>query len=225
MRAFLDRRNYMLTLSIFQLVLHSGSPVLGKNSHGITFPGTCNIVTSRTIRGRKLPHKAPSTQEQHKKILHDYVRARWGKAYVDEVRVLELKHWFMAIAKQKNLAAQSVQKTKQVFGRLYAYGYENELIAPNLNPVRACNIRGIGTKRKSKVIVVSPEIAWQIAMDLPILHRTLVLLAAATGMRISELLGLRWGDIEWDAQIIHINRTWLSWRGQDRREPQACPDR
>jgi integrase len=157
----------------------------------------------------ELPQKARSTQEQHRQILHDYIRVRWGTTYVDEVRVLELKQWFMAIAKRKNLAAQSVQKIKQVFGRLYAYGYENELIAANLNPVRACNIRGIGTKRKSKAIVVPPEIAWKIAMDLPIMRRTLVLLAAATGLRTSELLGLRWGDIDWESQIINLNRTWL----------------
>lgn len=157
----------------------------------------------------ELPHKAPSTQEQHEKILHDYIRVRWGKSYVDEVRVLELKQWFIAVARENKLAAQSVQKIKQVFGRLYAYGNENELIAANLNPVRAVNIRGIGMKRKSKVIVVPPEIAWKIAMDLPIMRRTLVPLAATTGMRISEILGLQWGDIDWDAHIIHMNRTWL----------------
>ena len=65
----------------------------------------------------ELPHKAPSTQEQHKQTLRDYVRVRWGKTYVDEVRVLELKQWFMAIAEKKNLSSQSVQKIKQVFGR------------------------------------------------------------------------------------------------------------
>jgi integrase len=72
------------------------------------------------------------------------------------------------------LAAQSIRKIKQVFGRLYAYGSENELIAAKLNPVRACNIRGIGAKRKSKAIVVPLEIAWKIAMDLPIMRRTQV---------------------------------------------------
>lgn len=157
----------------------------------------------------ELPHKAPSTQEQHKKILHDYIRVRWGKTYVDEVRVLELKKRFMAIAEKNSLAAQSVQKIKQVFHRLYRYGCQNELLAANLNPVRDCDIRGVGTKRKSRPIVIPPEIAWKIAMDLPIMRRTLVLLAAATGMRVSELLGLQWGDIEWNAQIIHLNRTWL----------------
>src|SRR5262249_53537974 len=135
-----------------------------------------------------------------------------------------------AIAKENNLAAQSVQKIKQVFGRLYAYGNENELIAANLNPVRAVNLRGIGTKRKSKVIVVPPEIAWQIAMDLPIMRRTLVLLAAATGMRISELLGLKWGDIDWEAKIIRINRTWVygqegEGKSEESRQPVAVGDR
>lgn len=155
----------------------------------------------------ELPQKAQSTQEQHQQILKDYILVRWGKTYVDEVLPLALKEWFMAIAKEKGLAAESVQKIKQVFGRLYAYGNENELIA-NLNPVRICNIRGIGTRRKSKVIVVPPEIACEIAMDLPMMLRTLVLLAAATGLRSSELLGLRWGDIDWKSQIINLNRTW-----------------
>jgi integrase len=144
--------------------------------------------------------------------------------------VLELKQWFMAIAEKKNLPSQSVQKIKQVFGRLYAYGHENELIAPNPNPLRACNIRGIGTKRRSKVIVVPPDVALEIAMDLPIMLRTLILLAAATGMRISELLGLQWGDIDWDAQIIHINRTWVygeigEGKSEESRQPVAMGKR
>lgn len=179
--------------------------------HQVGFSGRTTIsALVESYQRVELPHKATSTQELHKQILNDYIVTRWGRTYVDEVRVLELKKWFMAIAKEKNLAAQSVQKIKQVFGRLYAYGAENELIPANLNPVRACNIRGIGTKGKSKAIVVPPEIAWKIAMELPIRHRTLVLLAAGTGMRASELLGLRWGDIDFTARTIRLNRTWHS---------------
>jgi integrase len=70
-------------------------------------------------------------------------------------------------------------------------------------------VRGIGTGwRKSKVILVSPEIALKIAMELPIMRRTLVLLDAVTGIRASELLGLQWEDIDWEAGIIQMNRTW-----------------
>jgi len=53
--------------------------------------------------------------------------------------------------------------------------------------------------------------------------RTLVLLAA-TGMRISELLGLQWGDIDWDAGIIRLNRTWLyGYVGEGKSEESRKP--
>jgi integrase len=159
-------------------------------------------------RETELPHKADSTRYLHNHELDDYILPRWGRTNVDEVRVLDLKKWFMAIAEENDLCRESVQKTKQVFGRLFAYGSENELIPMNLNPVKACNIRGIGRRSQHKKFVVPPEIAWRIAMTLPIQHRTLVLLAAATGMRTSECLGLQWGDIDWDAKKICMNRTW-----------------
>ena len=84
-----------------------------------------------------------------------------------------------------DFTTQSIQKIKQIFGRLCAYGNENELISANLNPVRAGNIKGIG-KKVGASHRCSTEIAWKIAMALPIQHRTLVLLAAGTGLRISE---------------------------------------
>ena len=45
--------------------------------------------------------------------------------------------------------------------------------------------------------------------DFPMLERTLTLLAAATGLRISECLGLQWQDLDFPNQKIHVRRTWL----------------
>jgi len=98
---------------------------------------------------------------------------------------------------------------KHVFSRLFSFGSENELIGANLNPVKACNAKGVGRKSKNKKIVVPPEVAWKIALTLPIMHCTLVLLAAGTGMRVSELLGLRWDDIDFAGKTIVLNRTWV----------------
>lgn len=83
----------------------------------VGFSGRMTITALvESYRRVELPHKASSTQELHKQILNNYIVARWGRSYVDEVRVLELKRWFMAIAEEKKLAAQTVQKIKQVFG-------------------------------------------------------------------------------------------------------------
>jgi hypothetical protein len=38
-------------------------------------------------------------------------------------------------------------------------------------------------------------------------HGTLVFLIAITGLRVSELLGLRWTDIDFEHRLIYIRRT------------------
>jgi len=38
-------------------------------------------------------------------------------------------------------------------------------------------------------------------------HRTLVFLIAVTGMRVSELLGLQWPDLDFERRLLHVRRT------------------
>lgn len=50
--------------------------------------------------------------------------------------------------------------------------------------------------------------------------------AAMTGMRMGELLGLQWGDIDWTAQKIRIRRAWVSnemGTPKSRRSSRAIP--
>jgi len=39
---------------------------------------------------------------------------------VDEVRVLEIKKWLIAIAEENEFAVESIGKTKHVFSRLFS---------------------------------------------------------------------------------------------------------
>jgi integrase len=187
--------------------------------------GTTGRLTVNALadayRQSELPFKSRSTQDLHEHELDRYILPRWGKTYVDEVRVLDVKKWLIAIATENDFAAESVQKTKHVFSRLFTFGSENELIAANLNPVKACNIKGVGRRSRNKKIVVPPEIAWKIAMSLPIMHRTLTLLAAVTGMRANELLGLRWGDIDFANKRIMLSQTWVYGRIENGKTPES----
>ncbi|NPV60149.1 MAG: site-specific integrase [Actinobacteria bacterium] len=40
--------------------------------------------------------------------------------------------------------------------------------------------------------------------------RTLIAVALGTGLRQGEILALRWGDIDWFRDVIHVRRTWLN---------------
>ena len=61
-------------------------------------------------------------------------------------------------------------------------------------------------------MTISPQQAFAIWYRLPEPESTLTLLAASTGLRISECLGLQWGDVDFTAQLIHVRRTWTAGR-------------
>jgi integrase len=171
-----------------------------------------------------VPLLAHSTQELIKHELNNYILPRWGKTYVDEVRPLEVKQWLIHTAEQNDLTKASIQKTKQIFARLYFWGAENELIASSLNPVTKVPIEKIGKKSTFKAIVVPRDIAQLIADSLPLIHKTLVYLAAGTGMRVSEMLALKWADIDFDRKIINLRRTWVYGReGEGKTEESRKP--
>jgi len=70
----------------------------------------------------------------------------------------------------------------------------------------------------------------ELPISLPILGRTLVLVAAGTGMRMSELLGLQWGDTDFAGKKIVLNQTWVYGRiengkTEESREPVVLGER
>ena len=72
--------------------------------------------------------------------------------------------------------------------------------------------------------MITPAQAFAILMDLPEPERTLALLSAATGLRISESLGLQWSDVNFVAQKITVKRTWLQGRvGEPKTSAPAAP--
>jgi integrase len=63
-----------------------------------------------------------------------------------------------------------------------------------------------------KAILVTPKQTWEIIESLANpLHRILILTCAATALRASELIALRWGDVLWDDEKIAISKR--LWRG------------
>ena len=57
-------------------------------------------------------------------------------------------------------------------------------------------------------MILTPEQAYAILLQLREPERTLTLLAAGTGLRISECLGLQWQDVSFLEGVIHVRRTW-----------------
>ena len=59
-----------------------------------------------------------------------------------------------------------------------------------------------------EAMILMPEQAYAVLLQLREPERTLTLLAAGTGLRISECLGLQWQDVNFLEGAIHVCRTW-----------------
>jgi len=101
---------------------------------------------------------------------------------------------------------------RNILVQIYAHAQRNKLIAPDLryNPVRPSGLGGARCKCDSdyEALILTPQETFAILNSLPLMQQAMVVLDAATGLRYSEIAGLRWTDCDWESNQIHIRRTW-----------------
>ena len=88
--------------------------------------------------------------------------------------------------------------------RIYRVGALYELVTKN--PVLPVETR---STTNYKAVLVIPQQTLVIIQSLPNpLHSILVLTCAATALRASELLSLRWRDVLWEQEKMAILKRW-----------------
>jgi integrase len=156
----------------------------------------------------ELPERAPSIAYLHRHIVHDFLIPRWGTNIAVGVKPLDVEKWLKALHEELGYANPSCAKIRQVMVCVYKHAQRYGLIprTEDANPMKWVRCK---TTSDYEAILVSPAQAFGLVKGFPPLERTLTLLAAATGLRISECLGLQWQDLDFVHQQIHVRRTWL----------------
>ena len=145
-----------------------------------------------------------TTQGTTAHILDNYLLPRWGDSFALEINPDDIEEWLSALA----LANPTREKIRRVMNVVYRRGQKSRLLpmTGEGNPVKFVTQ---SAKTRYKAVIVSPEQAFRIMMELEDPYRTLVFLVAVTGLRISEALGLKWGDLDYDGKMIHLRRVWV----------------
>ena len=142
-------------------------------------------------------------------IVRDYLVARWRNEVAEDIKPLEIQRWLKSLNTDSGLAWTTISKMRGVMSRIYKVGILHEHVTTN--PVLAVETR---STTSYKAILVTPQQTLAIIQSLPnVLHRILVLTCAATALRSSELLALRWVDVLWEEAKIAITKRWS--RGKD----------
>ena len=128
-----------------------------------------------------------------------------------------IEAWFESIAKpQGSLEWTSVAKIRTIMSQVFKHAQPHELIPAALgkdgrltNPVLLARCKATSDY---EAIVVTPEqmIVIMNELDTPDtrFEWTLALLHAATALRPEESFGLKWEDLDWKRNLIHIRRGW-----------------
>jgi integrase len=151
--------------------------------------------------------KSHTTIAGYKRILKNRCIDRWGKRAALSLEPLEIEQWLKALKRDAGLANPTLDKIRRVMSLVYKHGQRYGLIprTQEANPMRFVRCK---TTSSYEAMILTPQQASAVLTNLDEPERTLTLLAAATGLRISECLGLQWRDVSFEHSEIHVRRTW-----------------
>ncbi len=167
--------------------------------------------------------KAGETADRDEHNLDTYVLPRWADQVATSIQPPEVENWFEGLAskpqksnRNKPLKWPTIDKINSVMSQVFAHAQRHGLISADedCNPFRPPKLGGARCKSTSdyEAKVVNPEqmVAILAELDKPeiTLEWTLALVHAATALRPEECFALKWCDIDWANNQIHVRRAW-----------------
>jgi integrase len=142
--------------------------------------------------------KAQSTVDVYNEYLTYWIAPKWNNLRVSALKPTEVEEWLHSLA----LADGTKAKIRNIMSAVLQHGLRHQFIASN--PIRGL-VRQSAKRRREPDVLTAEEIR-SIIKRLSPLHRTMVFLAAATGLRFSELRGLQWQDVDFSSGVLNLNR-------------------
>jgi integrase len=174
----------------------NGQPIFGwLANHYIT-----NGLPFNKRDGRR---KSKGTVYCYQHALEDFILPRWQDVVAAEVKPLSVRDWLYGLHDESDYDWQTVSKIKMVMGQVFDHADIHELDNCR-NPVSKIRVPG-SEDEDCDVRVLEPEQVWHIVSRLQDPEKTLVLLIAATGLRISEALALQWKHVRFKKAFV-LNR-------------------
>jgi integrase len=169
----------------------------------------------KELVGENQGRKAFSTRAAYECYLNAWVLPRWGTYRIDQVKPVAVEQWLDGIKRARGTKAKIRNLMSAVFQHAMRYEWMDR------NPIQL--VRQSAKRQKVPDVLELAELQLLLT-KLDVRERTLVLLDAATGLRVSELLALRWSDIDFENLEISVTRSiWHQIVGDCKTEASAKP--
>ena len=153
------------------------------------------LVTHFTAK--ELPNKTPYTAEVYAGYLKTRISPKWDGHSLSDVKAIAVETWLGSLP----LANGTKAKLRNLMHALYNHAIRWEFF--DHNPITSVRQ---SAKRTRVPDVLTVEEIGKLLGELADPWRTALYVAVTTGFRVSELLGLKWADMDFTAGEIHLSR-------------------
>jgi integrase len=138
------------------------------------------------------------TQVSYKTFLNKWIRPKWGSVVLTEVKTIPVEAWLTSVPR----SPQSRGHIRNMFHVLFQSAMRWDLT--DRNPITLVRQ---SIARKTIPRILTPKEFRALLKELTEPYKTMVLGAGCLGLRARELMGLQWGDIDWDNLTVFVRRS------------------
>jgi integrase len=178
------------------------NPLSGKPTFG--YICAAYIKDGLPFRKKDGHRKSKGTIETYLYHINNQILPRWKDVVAGEMKPLAIRNWLVELHDGDDYTWETCSKIKGIMSLVFNFVDNNEIYAIR-NPLEKVTIPA-SEEEHEEVKVLLPEQVIVLLERLPNPVRIAVLLVAATGIRISECLGLRWRHVRWSENRIIIEQ-------------------
>ncbi len=142
-----------------------------------------------------------STAAGYRSKLSKHTKPRWGDTPLVDVKALDVTEWLKSLPLSPKMRGQVRALMHLLFERAMLWG----LIELQRNPIELVKVKG-SSKRQRRPQTLAPEKYQELVAVLREPYKTMAIVAMCTGLRVSEVLALRWEHIDFKASAMLVRQ-------------------
>ena len=163
-----------------------------------------NTPTVRALAARYEVERLPSRSETarvYRSWLQNHILPHWGDKPLTEVQPRVVELWL----RQLNLSPKSKSHVRNLLRVLIEFAMWSGTMEVSRNPIDLVVVKG-ATKRIRKPRSLTVEQFHKLNAQLKTPFKTMALVSVCLGLRVSELLALKWRDLDWLNSKLNVER-------------------
>ncbi len=144
----------------------------------------------------------PNTRAEYESMLKLYILPYFGKIRMNRINKQLCAQFVEYLRKEKKTSATNINHIVKVLKRVLNQAVEEEYLL--VNPAK--DIKPLRVEKKESEYYTLDEIHRLLNAADDTFSRAFLALACLGGLRVSEISGLKWKDIDFENKIVHVRR-------------------